>query len=197
MDKFEKYNPTILPATIPTYKILFEKRLQDPLVGDRVEVSWQGKFRLEALEVYQGRAWWVADVVAKDMSLGYKIRYPGWDSRWDEWVLRSRLRWRVERNETAKLQANDSVELWCFGSNVPGAWLEARVKKVRGDSYCVGKVLSTGSLWVERDRLRPAKRAPEPMTQDYTIEESENTGHTFPVMLPTQFRNNLRSCAMM
>ena len=40
---------------------------------------------------------------------------------------------------------------------VPGAWLESRVKKVRNGRYCVGRVLSTGSLWVERDRLRLVK----------------------------------------
>ena len=49
------------------------------------------------------------------------------------------------------------VELWCCGANVPGAWLESRVKRIRKGRYCVGKVLSTGSLWVERDRLRLVK----------------------------------------
>ena len=35
-----------------------------PQVGDSVEVSWRGKFRLEGnAESYQGRAWWVATVV--------------------------------------------------------------------------------------------------------------------------------------
>lgn len=40
---------------------------------------------------------------------------------------------------------------------VPGAWLESKVKKVRNGRFCVGRVLSTGSLWVERDRLRLVK----------------------------------------
>jgi hypothetical protein len=31
------------------------------------------------------------------------------------------------------------------------------VKKCRKGRYCVGRVLSTGSLWVERDRLRLVK----------------------------------------
>ncbi len=50
------------------------------------------------------------------------------------------------------------VELWCCGANVPGAWLESRVKRVRNGRYCVGRVLSTGSLWVDRDRLRLVKQ---------------------------------------
>lgn len=87
----------------------------------------------------------------------YKIRYPGWESRWDEWVPRSRLRWAVERNNLARIRLNDVVELWCCGANVPGAWLESRVKRIRNGRYCVGKVLSTGSLWVERERLRLVK----------------------------------------
>lgn len=40
---------------------------------------------------------------------------------------------------------------------VPGAWLESHVKKSRDGRYCVGRVLSTGSLWVDRDRLRLVK----------------------------------------
>tara|TARA_B110000090_G_scaffold192162_1_gene225334 strand:- start:158 stop:352 length:195 start_codon:yes stop_codon:yes gene_type:complete len=50
-------------------------------------VAWRGKFRLEAMDVYQGLAWWVAEIVDKHTEQGkYKIRYPGWESRWDEWV---------------------------------------------------------------------------------------------------------------
>ena len=55
-------------------------------------------------------------------------------------------------------QPDAVVELWCCGANVPGAWLESRVKRVRNGRYCVGRVLSTGSLWVERDRLRLVKQ---------------------------------------
>ena len=40
----------------------------------------------------------------------------------------------------AHIRANDVVELWCCGANVPGAWLESRVKRVRNGRYCVGKV---------------------------------------------------------
>ena len=141
------------------YLHTFKSRLTDPYIGDKVEVAWRGKFRLEASEVYQGLAWWVAEVVDKHAAQGkYKIRYPGWESRWDEWVPRSRLRWAVERNNLAKIKPDAVVELWCCGANVPGAWLETRVKRVRNGRYCVGRVLSTGSLWVDGDRLRLVKQ---------------------------------------
>ena len=105
-------------------------------------------------------AWWVAEVVDKHTAQKkYKIRYPGWESAWDEWVPRSRLRWAVDKNTVAKISVDDTVELWCCGANVPGAWLESRIKKVRGDHYCVDRALATGSIWVERDRLRPVKQA--------------------------------------
>lgn len=160
--KFLSKNPNTIPEQKNNYKELFRQRLADPQVGDHVEVSWSGKFRLEAQEVYQGLAWWVAEVVRKQVdSNRYMIKYPGWESRWDEWVVRDRLRWSVDRNNKSKLQASDVVELWCYGSNVPGAWLETIVKRVRNGRYNVGKVSSTGSLWVERDRLRPVKRLAE------------------------------------
>mmetsp|Transcript_40506 Transcript_40506/g.41337 ORF Transcript_40506/g.41337 Transcript_40506/m.41337 type:complete len:271 (-) Transcript_40506:348-1160(-) len=163
--KFQRHNPNSMPEATVGFKELYHTRLDDPEIGDRVEVSWQGKFRLEALEVYQGRAWWVAEIVDKHTSQGrYKIRYPGWDSRWDEWVAKSRLRWAVDKNWNSRIHPNDIVELWCFGSNVPGAWLEARIKKIRNGKFCVGKVLSTGSLWVDRERLRPVKRVPRDMS---------------------------------
>ena len=98
---------------------------------------------------------WVAVVVDKHSSQGkYKIHYPGWDPRWDEWVPKNRLRWTVDRNTVETIHVNDIVELWCCGAHVPGAWLESYVRKVRGDRFCVGKVMATGNLWVERDRLR-------------------------------------------
>ena len=142
------------------YQNAFRSRLADPHIGDKVEVAWRGKFRLEATEVYQGLAWWVAEVVDKHTAQGkYKIRYPGWESRWDEWVPRSRLRWAVDRNIINQIKVDDTVELWCCGANVPGAWLEARIKRTRDGKYCVGRVLSTGSLWVERDRLRLVRQS--------------------------------------
>eukprot|EP01041_Mallomonas_annulata_P001530 gene1530-2948_t len=195
--KFQRHNPNSMPSLTSNYIELYKQRLIDPEIGDRVEVAWQGKFRLEAQEVYQGRAWWVAEVVDKHTEQGrYKIRYPGWDSRWDEWVARGRLRWAVDKNTSARISTNDTVELWCFGSNVPGAWLEARIKKIRGNKYCVGKVLSTGSLWVDRDRLRPVKK----INRDTTTSNSSTSGQNTNLMLhPTSqnIRRQLTSCSIM
>ena len=117
------------------------------------------------LDVYQGLAWWVAEVVDKNKRQGrYKIRYPGWESRWDEWVPLQRLRWTVARNTIEEIKTGDSVELWCCGANVPGAWLECKVKRVRTKSaetkYCIARVLQSGHLWVERERLRLVHKPP-------------------------------------
>jgi hypothetical protein len=110
------------------------------------------------MDVYQGLAWWVAEVVDKHPAQGkYKIHYPGWESRWDEWVTRSRLRWAVDSNVLCQILPGAVVELWCCGANVPGAWLESRVKKVRAGKFCINRVLSSGPLWVDRDRLRLVK----------------------------------------
>ena len=158
--KYLRFNPN----TSPVRKNMetFRSRFFDPQIGDGVEVSWNGKFRLESSDVYNGLAWWVAVVVDKHPSQGkYKIHYPGWESRWDEWVVRSRLRWSVDRNTVETIRTNDTVELWCCGSLVPGAWLEAKIKKIRGKRYCIGRVLQNGNLWVERDRIRLVKRAAE------------------------------------
>ena len=51
----------------------YHERLLDPHVGDKVEVAWRGKFRLEALDIYQGLAWWVARVVDKAEGYRYKV----------------------------------------------------------------------------------------------------------------------------
>ena len=152
----------------------FKQRLADPQIGDHVEVAWRGKFRLESADVYHGLAWWVAEVVDKHTSQAkYKIRYPGWESRWDEWVPRNRLRWAVDFNTVTKIQVNDVVEVWCCGSNVPGAWLECVVKKISHNKYNVGKVRSSGPLWVERDRLRLIKhRSSSFETDDSTRSDS-------------------------
>jgi hypothetical protein len=165
--KFLLSNPGAFPSQ--SYPVIdsYRWRLDDPQVGDKVEVAWKGKFRLETQDVYQGLAWWVAEVVEKNKEQGkYKIRYPGWESRWDEWVPRARLRWSVAPNTIEHIDIGDVVELWCIGQNVPGAWLESKVKKVRGNRYCLGKVLSSGSLWVERERLRLVRKA-----YDYDIHD--------------------------
>ncbi|KAJ1414017.1 hypothetical protein B484DRAFT_454949 [Ochromonadaceae sp. CCMP2298] len=160
----QKFTMSNLIGTLPDRNermiLAYQRRLRDPQLGDKVEVAWRGKFRLETSDVYQGLAWWVAEVVDKHPSQGrYKIRYPGWESRWDEWVPRDRLRWAVSRNTLVSIQVGDVVELWCCGANVPGAWLESKVKRIRGDRFCLGRVLSTGFLWVERDRIRLVRRA--------------------------------------
>lgn len=81
--KFLRHNPDTMPLERGNYQQAFRNRLADPELGDKVEVAWRGKFRLEALDVYQGLAWWVAEIVDKHTSQGkYKIRYPGWESRW-------------------------------------------------------------------------------------------------------------------
>lgn len=68
--------------------------------------------RLEASEVYRGSAWWIAEIVDRQPLQGkYKIRYPGWDQRWDEWVPQHRLRWAVESNIVARIQVGDAVEV--------------------------------------------------------------------------------------
>jgi hypothetical protein len=159
----QKFTMSNLTGAMPDHNepmmLAYQRRLNDPQLGDKVEVAWRGKFRLETSDVYQGLAWWVAEVVDKHPSQGrYKIRYPGWESRWDEWVPRNRLRWAVSGNILVSIQVGDVVELWCCGANVPGAWLESKVKRIRGDRYCLGRVLSTGFLWVERDRIRLVRR---------------------------------------
>lgn len=166
--RFLTNNPGQLPRPTASLSLqaAFRARLLDPAVGDHIEVAWRGKFRLETQDVYQGLAWWVAEVVEKSGDGKYKIRYPGWESRWDEWVPRARLRWTVERNTLVSIEAGDVVELWCCGANVPGAWLESKVKKVRGSRYCLGRVLASGYLWVERGRLRLVRKGAEGAAAD-------------------------------
>lgn len=160
--KFLRSNPDgVQPLEKCEYKKKYCSRLNDPELGDKVEVAWKGKFRLEANDVYQGLAWWCAEIVDKHTEQGkYKIRYPGWEPRWDEWVPRHKLRWAVERDDRAPIHAGSIVELWCVGANVPGAWLESKVKKVKGDRYMINRVLTSGNTshsrpkWVERGDLR-------------------------------------------
>lgn len=189
--RFLPSNPTSMPtkALNPFYN-LFEDRLAHPYIGDHIEVSWRGKFRLEANDIYQGLAWWVGVVVgcsisttdehSPDMEFDpardgnravitkYKIHYPGWESRWDEWVDRERLRWPMKLNNafSSKICKGDIIELWCCGYNVPGAWLESEVKRIRKDRYCVTRAHVSGSIWVPRERIRPQKRKPSLMLEN-------------------------------
>mmetsp|Transcript_16105 Transcript_16105/g.49808 ORF Transcript_16105/g.49808 Transcript_16105/m.49808 type:complete len:310 (-) Transcript_16105:63-992(-) len=125
----------------------FRQRLRNPALGDRVEVAWRGRFRLEGLEVYRGLAWWAAEVVAR-RDTGptkaaaalprYRVHYLHWDSRWDEWVARDQLRWPVPEGRSGAVAIGDVVDVWCSGHAVPGAWLRAVVATIEGDLYCVG-----------------------------------------------------------
>ena len=154
---------------------MFKERLLDPEIGDKVEVAWKGKFRLESIDIYQGLAWWVAEVVDKHSSQSkYKIRYPGWESRWDEWVSRHRFRWLVSRNDLEAIEERDQVELWCCGANVPGAWLESRVLKVQHNMYCLDRVSSTGPMWVGRDRIRLSSKRKDSSRGRRTIDSYFN-----------------------
>ncbi len=106
-----------------------------PQVNDKVEVAWSGKFRLaESVDIYQGNAWWQAEIVDKfEATNQYKVHYPGWDKRWDEWVPRHRLRWVsvADYGEIDMINVGDKVELWCCGAHVPGTWLESKVVTLR------------------------------------------------------------------
>ena len=62
-------NPSFKPRMDSSVKQQYRIRLRDPEVGDRVEVSWRGKFRLEGMDVYQGVAWWTAEIVDKNVEL--------------------------------------------------------------------------------------------------------------------------------
>lgn len=160
---FERHFRGSTPLLSHRLKAEFYFRYQHPQIGDRVEVAWRGKFRLEAMEIYQGLAWWVAEIVDRDPEhRRYKVRYPGWENRWDEWVDRGRLRWAVEKDVSSTIRVGDAVELWCCGYNVPGAWLESTVRKVRHGRYFVARALTSGSIWVDRGRLRPRRNAPAP-----------------------------------
>ncbi|KAG5192614.1 hypothetical protein JKP88DRAFT_173095 [Tribonema minus] len=145
-------------------KEAFARRLLHPQVGDRVEVAWRGKFRLESLEVFSGLAWWLADVVARsDDCRRYKVHYPGWEPRWDEWVSRERLRWgndaRAARLLGHPVEVGDTVEVWCGGVHVPGAWLEGRVSCIRSDRAYLGDMLAAGTFSIPLARCRLVRKA--------------------------------------
>lgn len=92
------------------------------------------------------------------------MHYPGWEARWDEWVTRDRLRWGNERRADVLKgiapSEGDSVEMWCEGVHVPGAWLEADVHAVEDGRLYLGEVRNanerdpgmfvTGPLWFPR-----------------------------------------------
>ncbi len=195
--KFLQYNPSSYPSRIERsltcMQVLFRRRLEHPIVGDRIEVSWKGKFRLEAQEVYQGVAWWVADIVDVHHEQGrYKIRYLGWAENWDDWVPRSRLRWAVEPNHVDRLYVGDRVELWCVGSNVPGAWLETKIKKVKNrNEYALENQVQSANGkkdYVRRERLRLVKRGAQhtQCSAQNAIKEISASVIPVPAVVPTE-----------
>lgn len=143
----------------PQIMVTFKERMESPLIGDHVEIMWSGKFRLAESVEYHGVSWWPAVVVGKDTELErFRVHYAGWESRWDEWVPRERLRWVCQTDSNEEIKTHDLVELWCHGSNVPGAWLSCRVQKIKKGNYCLGNVFQSGRLWVPRDRIRPCRK---------------------------------------
>ncbi|CAM9397187.1 unnamed protein product [Scytosiphon promiscuus] len=138
-------------------KLLHRYRFNDPLVGDKVEVSWEGRFRLESLDVFVGKSWWEATVVQKLDGYMYRIHYPGWDSNWDEWVVRDRLRWPIDPSYlSTAFKVRDVVEVWRMGTHVKGAWLQARVRQIKDDQVSLKNVLASSprTIWVPRANCR-------------------------------------------
>ena len=86
----ETVEPTILVTIDDLRKSnncaqLYRSRVLLPMIHDKVEVMWKGKFRLDDNAIYSGLGWWTAEVLAhRDKCI--KIRYPGWSERWEEWV---------------------------------------------------------------------------------------------------------------
>ena len=143
-------------------KRLYQMRFIDPIVGDKIQAAWNGKFRLNAMEMLRGHAYWPAEIIEKDPRQGYKIRYTGWDAdRWDQWVQRDTIRWPVDFNHVERISAGDLVEVWCHGKTVPGAWLCATVSDYDMDLnlYRFDDLQMSGDpLFVRREFLRKVKR---------------------------------------
>ena len=145
------------PSSI-SIKRLYHMRFADPVVGDKIQAAWNGKFRLNAMEMLRGQAYWPAEIIAKDAHQGYKIRYTGWDAdRWDQWVQRDNIRWPVDFNHVESISAGDHVEIWCHGKTVPGAWLCATVSDYDMDLnlYRFDDLQMSGDpLFVRREFIR-------------------------------------------
>jgi RNA binding activity-knot of a chromodomain len=71
----------------------------------------------------------------------YKVHYPGWESRWDEWVPRERLRWgndaRAAKLKQEPITVGDTVEIWCGGVNVPGKQSNKPTSDCQSTSCCM------------------------------------------------------------
>jgi hypothetical protein len=174
MARFTFHNPSPETPAGLSFKGHYRYRVSNPQVGDRVQVAWRGKFRLESLDVFNGLAWWLAEVVERHPDGSqYKVAYPGWDHRWDEWVPRDRLRWgntiKATRLIGYRVEVGDDVEVWCGGINVPGAWLEAEVKQMKGGRLYLGSTITGGHFWVETSRCRLVRKGRRARTSSLVI----------------------------
>ena len=117
----------------------------------------------------------------------YKVHYDGWEDRWDEWVTRSRVRWPFNPtttcNGTSKIiKRDDVVEVWCQGRIVPGAWLEARVKRIRGARLQLDKIqMNELPLWVNQHQVRVLERPYDQDETDRSVEEILDGEQLYPV----------------
>lgn len=63
-------------------------------------------------------------------------------------MVRDRLRWPMDPSYLSTVfKVRDVVEVWCTGTHVKGAWLQARVRQVNldgsiGRRYCLVRVLT-------------------------------------------------------
>ena len=107
----------------------------------------------------------------------YKVHYEGWEDRWDEWVCRSRIRWPFHHTTSCNgastiINRDDVVEVWCQGRIVPGAWLEARVKRIRGARLQLDKIqMNELPLWVNQHQVRVLVRPFDQEDNDRIVEE--------------------------
>lgn len=173
-----KFGFTFKDMVTINYFKSYALRLKHPFLNDDVEIAWRGKFRLEGLDVYRGLAWWRAKIVDRHVAQDkYKVHYDGWDSRWDEWVPRSRVRWPFNPKTTCDgsfkiIKRDEVIEVWCQGNHVPGAWLEARVKRIRGNRLQLDKVqMNELPLWVDQHLVRVLKESYDQDGQTRTVSD--------------------------
>lgn len=176
-----------LESSIISFFPAYRYRLINPLLNDCVEIAWRGKFRLEGLDVYRGLAWWNAKIVDRHVAQNkYKVHYDGWEAKWDEWVDRGRLRWPFNPKTScdgasSMIKRDDVVEVWCQGNLVPGAWLEARVKRIRGTRLQLDKIqINELPLWVNQHQVRVLERSFDPSENDRTVDEVLDGDLQFP-----------------
>lgn len=164
--RFKEISLVLKPTAEESIKSLYKKRLDVPLIGDILQVSWTGQFVLATVGPYRGKAWWDAEVVAHDESKApnsYHVRYDGWQNNWNEWVSRDRLRWHGSLT-SEEIGVCDRVELQIDGRNCK-ALLECTVAEKSGDNFIIKDALVDQELIVGRNKLRPFKRQALPKLQ--------------------------------